>query len=277
MESKLPIVSVVITTKNEESNIGSCLESITQQSYPRSRIEIIVVDNRSADKTKLIANHYTNKVFDKGPERSAQRNYGLTKAKGKFLLYLDADMTLSDHVIRECVNKISNEPEIIGLYIPEIVTGDGYWSQVRRFERSFYNATVIDCVRFLRSADFRAVRGFDTSITGPEDWDFDKKIRLRGKVALISKPIFHNESHFNLVKYLSKKSYYATSFDRYISKWGRQDPDVNKQFSPYYRYIGVFLENGKWTRILTFPHLFLGVLLLRFLVGLSYIKSQLTR
>ena len=45
-----PLVSVVITTKNEEENIGRCLESIKKQTYQQNRIEIIVVDNNSENK-----------------------------------------------------------------------------------------------------------------------------------------------------------------------------------------------------------------------------------
>ena len=262
---------------NEEKNIGNCLESITSQTYPKNKVEIIVVDNFSTDKTKKIARKYSKLVFDQGPERSAQRNYGLNKANGEYLLYLDADMTLSSEVISQCVEKVRKYPEAIGLYISEIVTGDSFWSQVRRFERSFYDATVIDCVRFIRAANFRAVKGFDTSMTGPEDWDFDKKIRARGKVDLIKEPIYHNEAEFNLKKYLTKKSYYAKSFEKYINKWGKDDPDIKKQFGPYYRYLGVFIEKDKWKKILISPHLFIGMLLLRFLVGFSYLKSTLSR
>ena len=67
-------VSVIVTTKNEAKNIGRCLQSIQNQTY--KAIEIIVVDNFSKDETKRIAKKFTKKVFDKGPERSAQRNLG---------------------------------------------------------------------------------------------------------------------------------------------------------------------------------------------------------
>ena len=55
-----PLVSVVITTKNEEKHIGNCINSIINQTY--ENIEIIVVDNDSIDKTKEIAKTYTKKV-----------------------------------------------------------------------------------------------------------------------------------------------------------------------------------------------------------------------
>ena len=51
------VVSIVITTKNEENNIKNCLLSILNQSYPRDLIEIIVVDNDSTDNTKKNAKY----------------------------------------------------------------------------------------------------------------------------------------------------------------------------------------------------------------------------
>ena len=83
-------VSVIIPTKNETNNIKACLESIRRQTYPY--LEIIVVDNNSKDNTKSIALNFTKLVFNKGPERSSQRNFGAKKAKGDFLLFIDADM-----------------------------------------------------------------------------------------------------------------------------------------------------------------------------------------
>lgn len=271
----LPIVSVVITTKNAENFIGDCLEAVRKQRFPQNKLEIIVVDNFSTDRTTKIARKYTKKVFQRGPERSAQRNYGLNKAKGEYLLYLDADMVMSPKVIAKCVEKMTNDPRISGLYVTEIVTGDSYWSQVRRFERSFYDATVIDCARFIRSSDFKAVKGFDTSITGPEDWDFDKKIRKRGKVDLVKEPIYHNEAGFDLKKYLTKKGYYARSFQTYINKWGKDDSDIKKQFGLYYRFFGVFVENDKWKKVIVSPHLFFGLQFLRLLVGFSYFQQKI--
>src|SRR3990170_6066514 len=177
----LPLVSVVVTTKNEEKNIDHCLQSINKQSYPQDKIEIIVIDNNSTDKTKEIAGKYTKKVINKGPERSTQRNYGIAKAKGKYILFLDADMSLSEKVIQECVDKfIQRNDNLVGLYIPERILGDSYWCKVRDFERRFYNGTVIDCVRFFPKKIWKKVGGFDKSLTGPEDWDYDKKIRKLG-------------------------------------------------------------------------------------------------
>lgn len=265
------LISVIITTKNEERHIGNCLESIRKQAYPQDLIETIVVDNNSSDKTKEIARKYTDKVFDKGPERSAQRNFGVEKSNGDYFIYLDADMVLSPEVLKSCAEKIKDNPDLIALHISEIIMGKKFFSKVRRFERSFYDGTAIDGARFIRKEAFFKVGGFDEGLTGPEDWDLDKKLKLIGRIGLIKTPIYHNEAEFNLKKYLSKKGYYSQKVDEYMEKWGKSDPDIKKQFGLYYRFFGVFMENGKWKKIIAHPIMAFGMYFLRILVGFKFI------
>lgn len=268
------LVSIIIPTKNEEKNIGKCLESIARQSYPRQNIEIIVVDNDSQDLTKDIAAEYTDKIYNFGPERSAQRNFGVEKSSGDWIMYIDADMILDQNVIRDLVKAVQNNPDISAFYMPEIIVGEGFFYRVRDFERSFYDATVVDAVRFIKKEVFVRCGGFDVTLTGPEDWDLDKKIRQDGKTALVKTAIYHNEGEFSLKRYLGKKRYYIGNFDAYIAKWGRSDPDIKKQFSFGYRYFGVFLEHGKWKKMFCHPILALGMYFLRFLVGLNFLLSK---
>jgi glycosyltransferase involved in cell wall biosynthesis len=274
MNSSYPLVSVIVTTRNEEFNIANCLKSVFEQSYRKENIEVVVVDNASTDKTKEIAQKYTNKVFNKGPERSAQRNYGAEKSSGKYIMYLDADMTLSPGVIAECVDELEKNKEMVALYVPEIIMGKNFWNKIRRFERSFYDGTVIDAVRFIRRDVFLKIGGFDETLTGPEDWDFDKKIRKSGRTDLIKSPLYHNEGGFDFLKYIQKKTYYARDFEKYMVKWGKDDEDIKKQFGIYYRYFGVFTENGKWKKLFRHPILSFGMYFLRFLVGINYITRK---
>lgn len=263
------VVSVIVTTRNEERHIGNCLESVKKQTYPRASIEIIVVDNNSSDKTKEIALGYTDKVYTRGPERSAQRNFGVRQAKGKYILYLDSDMTLSPGVIKECVDKCESGG-CVALYIPERIIGEGFWIKVRDFERGFYTATCIDAVRFVRKDKFLETGGFDETLTGPEDWDFDRRIGLIGKTAVINACLYHNEDNFDLKKYVEKKLYYTRDFECYALKWGRQDRTIKRQMGPGYRYFGIFLEKGRFWRLFSHPFLSLAMYSLRLAVGLAY-------
>lgn len=297
-----PLVSVAINTLNEEKNIENCLKSLFAQSY--KNFEIIIVDNFSQDKTKELALKYTPNVFEKGPERSVQKNFGiLEKARGEYVMHIDADMILSPNLIERCVAFMGAE-NCAALHIKEVVLGRKFWSQVRRFERSFYDGTVIDGARFFKRNVLVAVGGFDEKFYSCEDWDVDKKIKQSNNTIKLlatihcnqesitrwglygfikergvnpeeySCAIYHNEVEFNFKKYLTKKSYYATGFEQYINKWGKDDPDIKKQFSPVYRYFGVFCENGKWKQAISHPILMIGVFILRFFVGLTYIMRS---
>lgn len=267
------LVSIIITTKNEEKNIETCIQSINSQTFKNT--QILIIDNNSTDKTKELALKYTKQVFTYGPERSAQRNFGVEKSLGKYILYLDADMILAPEVISECVS-LCEENNFGALYIPEIITGLGFWIKVRAFERSFYDATVIDCVRFINKDLFNKVGGFNLSLTGPEDWDFDKKIRQIAKTGICQAHLLHNEWHFDTAKYLNKKDYYAKSMEKYISIWGKNDPDIKKQLGLPYRFFIVFIEKFKFIKLIKHPVLTFAMYYLRFRVGLVYLLNKKT-
>jgi len=272
MSDMKPNVSVIVTTRNSEATIELCLRSLEEQSFKAE--EIIVVDNNSTDRTKKIASRYTQTVFNHGPERSAQRNFGAKRSSGRYVLFIDSDMELSEDVIKACVETLERNNNRVGIYIPEIIAGNSLWSKVRTFERSFYNATSIDAVRCVTRDAFEKVSGFDENLTGPEDWDFDKRIRQVGKTGIIREPIVHHEEAVTIKSYLSKKIYYSSDFKKYILKWGKDDPDIKKQFGFYSRFIGVFVENGKWRRLLSNPILAIVMYALRIRLGLWYIQAR---
>ena len=292
-----PLVSVVVTTRNEERNIENCLRSIQYQTYKST--EIIVVDNNSTDLTKQIASRFTDKIANVGPERSQQRNYGIFKiAKGDFILYLDADMILSPTVIQTCLNQIQLNDDV-GLYIDETVLGRGHLATIRRYERRFYTGTVIDAVRFFHRKVFDSLNGFDeTLLPGPEDWDLDKRVRALGTVSVVSEGektgdwqlqdmihqlgishsssyagIYHNEDKQSLRRYLSKKKYYSVNMDPYIGKWGKKDPDVRTQLGFKSRYFSIFLKNRNYRYVIARPDLAVQLILLRVAVGVIYLLS----
>ncbi|OGL47211.1 MAG: hypothetical protein A2161_14520 [Candidatus Schekmanbacteria bacterium RBG_13_48_7] len=79
-------ISAVIITRNEEDNITDCIKSL------RFADEIIVIDNGSVDDTVLKAKSLGAIVYQiSGLDFSSLRNYAKGKAKGEWLLYLDAD------------------------------------------------------------------------------------------------------------------------------------------------------------------------------------------
>lgn len=250
-----PTVSVIVTTKNEQSHIEACLRSIKKQNY--SKLEIIVVDNSSKDKTKEISSLYTKNIFDIGPERSAQRNFGARKAKGDFLLFIDADMILSPEVVGECV--LAGK-EFSAVVIPEKSIGKGYWASVKAFERSLYEGdSSIEAARFFSKKVFDEAGGYDEKITGPEDWDLPRRIAKNHKIGRIKSYILHDEGSASLFTLIKKKYYYGLRASRYIGK----HKNLSTVTQMIYFLRPAFYKNIK--RLYRSPQLAMGMIIMLFL------------
>jgi Glycosyl transferase family 2 len=210
----MPLVSVIVPTKNSGKFLHDCLGAINQQTY--SEIELIVVDNFSTDDTQDIALSCGAVLYLKGPERSPQRNYGVSKSSGKYIAIIDSDMNMSKDVIKECVDAMTNS-EVRGVVIPEESFGEGFWAQCKKLERSFYvGVDWIEAARFFTREDYLAAGGYNEDLISGEDWDLSNRI-LKGHIRGSTKAlIYHNESRISLIKLLRKKYYYATHIFSYI-------------------------------------------------------------
>lgn len=267
-------VSVIVTTKNEEKNIERFLISVKNQTY--SNTEIVVVDNFSSDSTLEISKKYTEKAFSYGPERSAQRNFAVENSNGKYVLILDADMELTPTVVKECVFEMEADSELKAITIPEKSVGENFWAQCKAFERSFYALEPddpSDAARFFPREVFKEVGGYDSNITGPEDWDLPERIyKLYPKKKKIKALIIHHEGVVNLYKLLKKKNYYGRKAHVYLdkSKIGNINAKTIYFLRPvFYKY---------WKRWFENPMLSLGTLTMLtlelFAGGMGYLQGK---
>ena len=94
-------LSVVVLTKNEEVVIARCLESVKWAD------ELIVVDDNSTDRTVEIVKRYTDKVISHplNNDFSKQRNLGIDRSSGDWILQMDADERVPD-ALREKITAI---------------------------------------------------------------------------------------------------------------------------------------------------------------------------
>ena len=269
------LISVIITTKNEESVLGRLLKSIKNQSYKGN--EIIIVDNFSTDKTMEIAKKFTKNIYQFGPERSSQRNFGAQKSKGRYLLFLDADMELSKDVLKECVNLMNQEKNIGGIIIPEKSIASNFWEKVKAYERSFYNHgddNVVEAARFFPKVVFNRLKGYDEMITGPEDWDLPERVKKEGfKIGKIFANINHYERIKSLYFLIKKKYYYGLTSSRYLNK--HHISVVSSKTIYFLR--PVFYR--QWPKLLAHPVLSLAMFLMFILEmgggGMGYIIGKL--
>lgn len=92
---RLPNISIIIPTFNEEKNIRQCLESIFTQDYTKEKLEVILVDDKSTDGTVDIAKEFPVKISYSGRRHGEiSKMIGLRAANGELAVYLDADIHL---------------------------------------------------------------------------------------------------------------------------------------------------------------------------------------
>lgn len=105
-------ISAVVIAKNEEVQIGKCLESV---SWCDERI--VVVDDRTTDQTALVARRYTNRVLvRKWLGYGKQKNFAINRASHEWILSLDADERVTPKLANE-IQQVLKNPEYEGYYI----------------------------------------------------------------------------------------------------------------------------------------------------------------
>ncbi|QBQ42228.1 glycosyltransferase family 2 protein [Sphingobacterium psychroaquaticum] len=173
------LVSVIIPAFNVEETIEECLISVANQAY--SHIEVIVIDDGSSDATTSVVESFilTNKFLkfsifiqeNQGPSKA--RNVGIEKARGEFVVFMDADDRVDPSYIVRCLEMFKRKPSLNLVY-----------SGIRNFGRennaflfnafeisSFLRANVIPIFAMVRREQVMGVGGFDESLKNHEDWE----------------------------------------------------------------------------------------------------------
>lgn len=111
-----PMVSVVIPARNEERDIGACLEAVLAQNYPHDRLEVVVVDGGSVDETGAIARAVLRSsdvawtvVDNQEGSTPSNLNAGLRAARGRILCRVDARSIVSPTHVRRCAELLDEE------------------------------------------------------------------------------------------------------------------------------------------------------------------------
>lgn len=107
-----PIVSIIIPVYNVQSFLDKCISSISEQSY--SNLEIILVNDGSTDKSRLICEQWVKKdkrvtlINQSNVGLSAARNNGLKKAKGEYVLFIDSDDWIAVDMVEKMVKAFND-------------------------------------------------------------------------------------------------------------------------------------------------------------------------
>ncbi|MEO9482973.1 MAG: glycosyltransferase [Ekhidna sp.] len=196
------LISIVIPTLNEVANLNQTIEYTNSQSAHPERMEFIVVDSGSDDGTMESIQDTEILVFSK-PEFVLKKyqslNYGLEKASGDLVLFLDADTLLPKHFDLSIVKALENE-EVVGgafefafrkpdvkLSILTLVNRIRY-----RLDKAYYGDQAI----FARKATLNLISGVPAEALMEAAY-LCKALRKQGKLALIKPGIRTSPRRFN--------------------------------------------------------------------------------
>ena len=208
-------MSVIVTTFNRLPFLKQTLESVASQTY--GKFEVVVMDDGSSDGTlEFLADLEPGHLFRferfRGRERSYLRNAGVAGASGSLVAFLDDDDEWLPRKLERQVALAASESDAGMIYsFTTVMDADGgpvdeltrihadlYRRQVR--EGHTFSALARSCLLFtssvlVRREAFDAVRGFDESLVGAEDWDFYLRMSRQFRIAAVEEPLVRYRLH----------------------------------------------------------------------------------
>jgi cellulose synthase/poly-beta-1,6-N-acetylglucosamine synthase-like glycosyltransferase len=139
-----PRISIVVAARNEEPNIGDCLDHLMRQDYPADRCEVIAVNDDSEDRTLEIMEAHARasggrlKVFSTHPEQTHALGkaraiaQGLDQATGEIILLTDADCFAAPQWARSVVEHFNPEVDVYGGFA--IVRPDNLFATIQMLD-----------------------------------------------------------------------------------------------------------------------------------------------
>ena len=206
------LISVVMTIYNRQDYLEFAIQSVINQTY--KNIEIIVVDDGSkTNYAEIICSKYAQCTcyYRTNSGSSAARNFGVSKAKGDFIAFLDDDDLFLPHKLEVQIALLQSKLDIDCVHSSAlIIDGNGVptgeiigASEAKAHKRSgyvFWNALGTWVVKsptpLFRRRVFDTVL-FDESILGGEDLDFWYRVVYQFKVLYLKEPLAYYRENNN--------------------------------------------------------------------------------
>jgi cellulose synthase/poly-beta-1,6-N-acetylglucosamine synthase-like glycosyltransferase len=224
-----PFISVVIAARNEADFITSCLDSLSRQTYPADRFEILVVDDASHDNTATLVNTWIQKLpnlkllkvgqaFSDMAAKKRPMSVGICHARGEWITTTDADCTVPPTWLFSLATHMHPDVGVV-IGFSQIKTAK---TQLTFFER----LQAFDFLSLMAAAAGAVGLGFPLAATG-QNLSYRKS--LFDKVGGF-KTIGHRPSGDDvLLLQLLRKAWtgrilFATRPDTYVSTWRTETP-----------------------------------------------------
>jgi len=132
-------VTIIVPVYNAEKTIEDCIKSILSLDYPKEKLELIFVDNKSTDNSNDILNKYKSDIkifFEKKRGPAAARNKGLQNVSGNIVAFTDSDCTVDKDWLKKIIFPL--EDERVGISGGKILAKIPF-NKIEKFGESIHN------------------------------------------------------------------------------------------------------------------------------------------
>lgn len=216
------LLSVVVITLNEAERIGRLLDALLQQDAGRTDWEILVVDGGSGDRTCEIVRAYGARhprVRLRAEARRGygyQRNVGAREARGKYVLFLSADVSPTHNLIAKYIQAFVTGVDIIQGTAIDVSLGRGRLGRTLcKFRAHVYRSKSEVPQRSMGLSEFSTINvaiskdvllevPFDEVLDAVEDKEFYLRVRASTSQIRIRSAVVHHEFRDSLVEFYTR-------------------------------------------------------------------------
>lgn len=241
MESKKPLISIVIPCFNDALYVKQSVNSALAQSY--QFIEVIVVDDGSNPETKKVLKEIepqiTKLITQENKGQSSARNIGINFSKGEYILVLDSDDFLEPALCEKAVNLLLQNDQVVlvtceAKLLYQNGSFDFYSPNGGGIPNFMYRNEALGTSMF-RKTDWKKCGGYDENMRlGLEDWEFFIRLLKKngGCAQVIKEPLYNyrkrvdsttsiaNKNKYQLLEYIfvKHKDIYVQDYENFVKK-----------------------------------------------------------
>lgn len=238
-----PQISVITSTYNHGYVIWKAIQSVIEQTYPY--FELLIVDDASSDDTEKVVKEFSDprlRYFrlPKNIGPAGAKNYGLKKAKGKYIAYLDADNTWYPEFLETMVKALEKNNDKVLVFCKKnyrltLVEEDGQEVRVRDeftghkkyfdLKRLWHRRIMIDTNSMChRREEIIKLGGWDQDIRFWEDWELTLRISKKYPKGFmyINRALLDYEQKIDLAK-----------ADETFAMWEQEEAKIFKKHKGY--------------------------------------------
>jgi len=241
-----PSVSVIVAVYNAQATIEVCIKSLFGLNYPKDKLELLIVNNNSTDKTLEILNKYENKIKIISEEKqgpAAVRNRGILNAVGEVIAFTDSDCLVDKNWLINIVKPL--EDENVGIVGGKILSVqpcnyiETYGETIHDHEAAV-NESIIPYIITMnwasRASVLKNVGYFNESFIKSEDTELSRRISLAG-----FKLIYNSDA---IIYHRNEKSLRGLFGEGFVhGYWGIKLNKLQQEFLRQYGYKRIKLKS----------------------------------